>query len=147
MLCGWYLRYGNSIIVIKKYIVIGKHIVLKHSCFQRPIGLELLISANTLIASTKKQCNHIVLPCIIASKKTNLFNIIAMVDYGVTASFINFLSVQLHGLKFIPMQHLCDLIIADSRIIFSDVIMHTIRIIFTLRAYRKVIELFVTRLS
>ena len=109
-----------------------------------------MISANALIASTKdSQYDHIVLPDIIASKET-LFNTFAMADCGATASSIDFLFAQLHGLKLILMQHSCDFTVADGRIISSEAITHTVRIAFALgahRQHRKVLELFVTRLG
>ena len=94
----------------------------------------------------KAQCNHIVLPCTIASKETS-FNTIAMVDCGATASFVDSSFAQLHGLKFIPMQHPRDLTVADGRIVSSGAITHTVRIAFALGAHREVIKLFVTRLG
>ena len=82
----------------------------------------------------KKQCNHIVLPYTIASKEP-LFKIIAMVDCGANELFIYYLFTQLHVLKFISIQHSCDFIIADGKIVFLGAIMHTICIVFTLGAH------------
>ena len=82
----------------------------------------------------------------IGSKKT-LSNPIAIVNWGATALFIDFLFAQLHKLKFISMQHFYNFTIIDGKIVFSGAITHTIRIVFALRAHRKVIELFVIRLS
>ena len=72
-----------------------------------------------------------------------------MADCGATASFIDSLFAQLHGLKLIPMQHPRDLTVADGRIISSGAITHTVRIAFALGAgaHREVLELFVTRLG
>ena len=94
------------------------------------------------------------LPCTIASKETE-FNTFAMADCGATVSFIDSLFAQLHGLKLIPMQHPCDLTVADGRIISSGAITHTVRIALALGAHTKthtethteVLELFVTTLG
>ena len=75
-----------------------------------------------------------------ASKETS-FNTFAMADCGATVSFINFLFAQLHRLKFIFMQHPCDLTVADGRVVSSGAITHTVRIAFALEAgaHRKVL--------
>ena len=86
------------------------------------------------------------LPCTIASKETT-FNTFAMADCGATASFIDSLFAQLHGLKFSPLQHPRDLTVADGRTISSGAITHTVRIAIALRAHREVLELFVTTLG
>ena len=71
-----------------------------------------------------------------------------MADCGATALFINSTFAQLQRLKFIPMQHLCDLTVADSRTVSSGTITHIVQIeSFALEAYTKSIELFVTILG
>ena len=70
-----------------------------------------------------------------------------MADCGAPASFIDFLFAQLHRLTFVLMQHFCDLIVADYRIVSSGAIMHTVRIAIALKAHCEVIKLFVTRLG
>ena len=70
-----------------------------------------------------------------------------MADCGTTASFIDSLFAQLHRLKFISMQHPCDLTVADGRIISSRTITHTVRIALTLEAHREVLELYITTLG
>ena len=140
--CSWDPRDDNGIIVEQHF---GKHVVLEYSRSRGPTGLGLLISANALVAST--QYNHIVLPCTIASKET-LFNTFAMADCGATASFIDSLFTQLHGLKFISMQHPCDFTVADGRIISSGAITHIVRIALALgRTHCEVLELYITRLG
>ena len=70
-----------------------------------------------------------------------------MADCGATASFIDLSFAQLHGLKLIPMQYLCDLTVADGRTVSSGAITHTVRIALALKAHRKVLELFITTLG
>ena len=86
------------------------------------------------------------MPCTIASKETSL-NTFAIVDCGATASFIDSLFAQLHGLKFSPLQHPQDLTVADGRILFSGAITHTVQIALALRAHREVLKLFITTLG
>ena len=93
------------------------------------------------------KCNHIVLPCTIASKETSPFNTFAIADCGATASFIDSSFAQLHGLKFSLLQYPRDLTVADGRTISSGAITHTVRIAFALGAHREVFKLFVTRLG
>ena len=128
-----------------RFVTVGKHTVSEHSCSRRPLDKKLSISANALVATSTK-CDHIVLPCTIASKETK-FNTFAMADSGATASFIDFLFAQLHGLKLIPMQHPRDLTVADGRIISLGAITHTVCIAIASGAHRKVLELFITRLG
>ena len=150
-MCGWDPRDDNStfkhngIIVKHSGIVVRKHTVSEYSRSRRSIALGLLISANTLVASTK--CNHIVLPCTIASNETSSFNTFAMADCGATALFIDSLFAQLHGLKFSLLQHPQDLTVADGRSVSSRTITHTIQISFTLEAHTKTLKLFVTTLG
>ena len=70
-----------------------------------------------------------------------------MADCGATASFIDSTFAQLHGLKFIPMQHPCDLTVADGRTVSSGAITHTVHIAIALGAHREVLKLFVTTLG
>ena len=72
-----------------------------------------------------------------------------MADCGATASFIDSLFAQLHGLKFSPLQHPQDLTVADGRFVFSRAITHTVtaQISFALRAHTKVFKLFITTLD
>ena len=70
-----------------------------------------------------------------------------MADCGATASFIDFLLAQLHGLKFSPLQHPRDLTVANSRTVSSGAITHTVQIALALGAHRKVLELYVTTLG
>ena len=55
-----------------------------------------------------------------------MFNTFAMADCGATASFIDFLFAQLHGLNFSPLQHPQDLTVVDGRPISSGTITYTI---------------------
>ena len=107
-----------------------------------------MISANALVASIKKQCDHIVLPCAVASKET-LFNTFAMADCGATALFIDFFFAQLHGLKLSPLQHPQDFTVANGRTISSGAIAHTVTVqtSFALGAHTKILKLFVTTLD
>ena len=69
-----------------------------------------------------------------------------MVDCGATASFINSLFAQLHGLKLIPMQHPRDLTVAVGRIISSGATTHTVTVqtSFALGAHTEVLKHFIT---
>ena len=147
-MCSRNPQNNNGIIVEYNSTIkhtVGERTVLEHSCSRRP-PLELSISANTLVASTKR--DHIVLPCTIASKET-LFNTFAMADCGATASFIDCLFAQLYGLKLSPLQHPQNLTVADGRPVSLRTITHTVRIAFALgaRAHRKTLKLFVTTLG
>ena len=76
-----------------------------------------------------------------------------MADYGATASFIDSLFAQLHGLKFSPLQHPQDLTVADGRSVSSGAITHTVtvQICFALgahiKAHTKVLKLFIATLG
>ena len=78
-----------------------------------------------------------------------MFNTFAMADCGATASFIDFLFAQLHGLNFSPLQHSQDLTVADGRSVSSGAITHTVtvQISFALGAHTEALELFVTTLG
>ena len=70
-----------------------------------------------------------------------------MVDCGATASFIDSLFAQLHGLKFFLLQYPRDLTVADGRTVSSRAITHTVQIFFILGAHTEVLQLFVTTLG
>ena len=71
-----------------------------------------------------------------------------MADCGATASFIDSLFAQLHGLKLIPLQHPRDLTVADGKIISSGAITHTVRIALALGGtHHEVLKLFITTLG
>ena len=70
-----------------------------------------------------------------------------MADCGATASFIDFLFAQLHGLEFSPLQHPRDLTVGDGRTVSSGAITHTVSIFFTLGTHVEALELFVTTLG
>ena len=70
-----------------------------------------------------------------------------MADCGATASIVDSLFAQLHGLKFSLLQHPRDLTVADGRPVSLGTITHTVQISFTLGAHIKTLELFVTTLG
>ena len=95
--------------------------------------------------------DHIVLPCTIVNNEI-LFNTIATADCGATASFIDSLFAQLHGLKFTLLQHLCDLTVADGRLVSLGAITHIVWISLAFEVYTKsshieIFDLFVTTLG
>ena len=70
-----------------------------------------------------------------------------MADCGATASFIDFSFAQLHGLKFTPLQHPCDLTVADGRLVSSRAITHIVQISLTFETHTEILDLFVTTLG
>ena len=70
-----------------------------------------------------------------------------MADCGATASFIDFLFAQLHGLKFTPLQYSRDLTVADGRLVSSGAITHIVQIVLTFKTHTEVLDLFVTTLG
>lgn len=89
---------------------------------------QLTISASSL-GGSKLTCDHIVRPCTIDSNSI-LLNTVPMDDSGTTdLAYIDVDFAQLHGLKFIPMQHPRALSVADGRTVSSGSVTHLLELL------------------